>query len=90
LLALKLSGASRDRLEQAGRNSRNGSSGQAVRLSRVKIAMPQGASVVISRKDLSMAEVVELLTETLKEAKRAAEQFDVKTWQAMMRDKARG
>jgi len=89
LLGLKLSGASRDTVEQAGRKTRNGGK-EAVRLSRVKIAMPQGASVVISRKDLGMCEVVELLTETLKEAKRAAEQFDVKTLQAMMRDKARG
>ncbi len=52
--------------------------------------MPQGASVVISGNDLSMSDVVELLAETLKEARKAAEQYDVKTWQAMMRDKARG
>ncbi len=89
LFALKLSGASRDTVEQAGRKSRNGPT-RAVRMSRVKIAMPAGATVVVSGNDLSMAEVVELLSETLKEAKRAAEQFDVKTWQAMMRDKARG
>jgi hypothetical protein len=33
--------------------------------------------------------VVELLTETLKEARKAAEQYDVKTFQSMMRDKAK-
>ena len=89
LLRLKLSGASRDAIEQAGRQSRNNKPA-TVKLSRVKIAMPQGASVVISGKELSMPELVELLSETLKEARKATEQFDVKTFQSMMRDKARG
>jgi ParB family chromosome partitioning protein len=88
LLALKLRGASRDAIEQAGRRNRT-KAAPAVRLSRVKIAMPQGASVVISGNDLSMADVVELLTETLKEARKAAEQYDVKTFQSMMKDKAK-
>jgi ParB/RepB/Spo0J family partition protein len=87
LLALKLSGASRDVIEQAGRKSRNGNT-PAVKLSRVKIAMRQ-ATVVISGKELSMSEVVDLLAETLKEARKAANEFDVKTWQSMMRDKAK-
>lgn len=89
LLRLKLSGASRDAIEQAGRKSRN-SKATAIKLSRVKIAMPQGASVVVSGNELGMSEVVELLSETLKEARKAAEQFDVKTFQSMMRDKAKG
>lgn len=87
MLAQALSGASRDAIEQAGRQSRKKPA--TVKLSRVKIAMPQGASVVISGKELSMSELVELLGETLKEARKAAEQFDVKTFQSMMRDKAR-
>lgn len=87
LLALKLSGASRDAIEQAGRKKRNGNK-PTVKLSRVKIAI-RGATVVVSGKDLSMADVVELLTETLKEARKAAEQYDVKTFQSMMRDKAK-
>jgi ParB family chromosome partitioning protein len=88
LLVLKLSGASRDAIEQAGRKKRS-SDKPTVRMSRVKIVMPQGATVIISGNDLSMAEVVELLTETLKEARKAADQYDVKTWQAMMKDKAK-
>lgn len=88
LLRLKLSGASRDAIEQAGRKSRNGRAA-TVRLSRVKVALPDGASLVVSGKDLSMSDVVELLSETLKEARKAAEQFDVKTFQSMMRDKAK-
>jgi hypothetical protein len=52
--------------------------------------MPRGANVVISGSDLGMSDVVELLSETLKEARKAAEQFDVRTFQSMMRDKAKG
>lgn len=88
MLAAALNGATRDQLEQAVRKSRNGAAA-TVKLSRVKIAMPQGASVVVSGADLSMSELVELLAETLKEARKAAEQYDVKTFQSMMRDKAR-
>lgn len=88
LLRLKLSGASRDAIEQAGRKAR-ATSAPTVRMSKVKIAMPQGASVVVSGPELSMSDLVELLNETLKQARRAAEQFDVKTWVRMMADKAR-
>jgi ParB family transcriptional regulator, chromosome partitioning protein len=87
LLALKLSGASRDAIVHAGRKSRNGNT-PAVKLSRVKIAMPH-ATVVLSGKELCMADVVDLLAETLKEARKAADQFDVKTWLSMMKDKAK-
>jgi ParB family transcriptional regulator, chromosome partitioning protein len=87
-LALALSGASRDAIEQAGRKARAAST-PTVRMSKVKIAMPQGASVVVSGPELGMSDLVELLSETLKEARRAAEQFDVKTWVRMMADKAR-
>ena len=89
LLAARLSGrvSSRDQLAQAARKHRNGSK-PTVKLSRVKIAMPQ-ATVVITGQELSMAEVVDLLGDTLKEARKAADQFDVKTWQSMMKDKAK-
>ena len=87
LLSLKLSGASRDELARVSRQKRNAPA-PAVRLSRVKIAMPAGSSVVVSGSELSMPEVVELLADTLKEARKAAEQYDVKTFQSMMRDKA--
>jgi ParB family chromosome partitioning protein len=88
LLRLKLSGASRDAIEHAGRRARAAGT-PTVRMSKVKIAMPQGASVVVSGPELSMSDLVELLNETLKQARRAAEQFDVKTWVRMMADKAR-
>ncbi len=88
MLAQALSGASRDAIEQAGRKARAAST-PTVRMSKVKIAMPQGASVVVSGPELNMTDLVELLNETLKQARRAAEQFDVKTWVRMMADKAR-
>jgi ParB family transcriptional regulator, chromosome partitioning protein len=88
LLAMKLAGASRDQIEQAGRNTRKGGK-EAVRMSRVKIAMPQGSMVVVSGADLGMSELVELLTQTLSAARKAAEQYDVKTFQSMMRDRAK-
>jgi len=87
LLTLKLSGASRDAIVHAGRKSRNGTA-SAVKVSRVKIAMPD-ATLVITGKELSMAEVVELLSETLKEARKAADRYDVKTWVSMMKDKSK-
>jgi hypothetical protein len=88
LLQLKLSGASRDAIEQAGRKSRNGKA-ETAKLTRVKIAMPQGATIVITGEALGMAGVVELLSETLKEARKAADHYDVKTWVRMMADKAK-
>jgi ParB family transcriptional regulator, chromosome partitioning protein len=88
LLERKLSGASRDSIEQEGRKSRN-SGKESVRLSRVKIAMPEGATVVVTGRSLGMSELVDLLLETIKEARKAAEQYDVKTFQSMMRDKAK-
>jgi ParB/RepB/Spo0J family partition protein len=88
LLRMKLAGASRAAIKVARSKSRNGNT-SAARLSRVKIAMPRSMSVVISGNELSMSDVVELLTETLKEARKAAEQYDVRTFQSMMRDKAK-
>jgi ParB/RepB/Spo0J family partition protein len=88
LLALKLSGASRDQIEQAGRKRRN-ARGESVRMSRVKISMPRGMSVVVSGNDLGMSELVELLSQTLAAARKAAEQYDVKTFQSMMKDRAK-
>jgi ParB family chromosome partitioning protein len=68
---------------------RNKAQAAAVKTSRVKVAMPHGASVVLCGNDLGMAEVVDLLSETLKEARKAADQYDVKTWVSMMRDKCK-
>jgi ParB family transcriptional regulator, chromosome partitioning protein len=87
LLDLKLTGASRSVI-RATRKSKS-EEAESIRMSRVKIAMPHGATMVINGIDLSMSDVVELLTETLKEARKAAEQYDVKTFQSMMKDKSK-
>jgi ParB family transcriptional regulator, chromosome partitioning protein len=86
-LADVLAGASRDEVERKGRMSSAKNPG--VKLSRIKIAMPQGASVVVSGNELSMAELITLLTDTLKAARQAAQQYDIKTFVSMMRDKSK-
>jgi ParB-like chromosome segregation protein Spo0J len=91
LLALKLSGATRDDLERAGKAKRNGN-GQAntVRVEKVPVALPGGRKVIISGEGLGMNDVVDALGEALKEARKSADTFDVKTWVKMMADKAKG
>ncbi|AMV24088.1 putative chromosome-partitioning protein ParB [Gemmata sp. SH-PL17] len=65
-------------------------SAPAVRLARVKLALPSGSAVSISGAELTMENVVQILAETLKEARRATEaRFDVKTWQRMMADRSK-
>ncbi|QJW93234.1 ParB/RepB/Spo0J family partition protein [Frigoriglobus tundricola] len=88
LLRLKLAGASRTAIKVARRRIRTAEAA-VIKLSRVKIAMPYGATVVVSGTELSMAGVVDLLAETLKEARKAAEQYDVKTFQSMMADRSK-
>src|SRR6516165_3457109 len=89
LLALKLSGASRDQLEQAGRKSRNG--GQAtVRVQRVKCVLPNGVSVVVAGEGVSLDESIEALGEVIKEMKRARDLgYTAKTFAAAKKDKSK-
>lgn len=86
LLALSLSGMSRDNLE---RHSRKQRAKPSVKVSKVKIALPNKVSVVLNGNNLGMVEVVDVLGDALKEARKASEQYDVKTFQSMMRDKAK-
>jgi len=89
LLALKLDGVSRDVIEQQGRKERNGGT-QAVRLSRCKLVLSSGVNVTVSGEELSLDELIEALGEAQKEARKARDQsLDVKTFQAVMRDKAK-
>jgi ParB family chromosome partitioning protein len=88
-LAARAKDLSRSELAaQVKQNRRSGQQNPAVKLARVKVAMPE-ATLVITGAELSMAGVVELLGETLKEARKAADQYDVKTWVRMMADKAK-
>jgi len=89
LLALKLSGASRDAIVQASRKSRNHDA-PAVRMSRVKCILPSGINVVVSGDGVSLDESIEALGEAVKEMKRARELgYTAKTFAAAMKDKAK-
>lgn len=89
LLAMKLDGASRDEIEHQGRKSRNGNA-PAVRLARCKISLSSGLNITVSGEELSLDELIDALGEAQKEAKKARDQaLDVKTFQAVMRDKAK-
>jgi hypothetical protein len=74
----------RDQVAKAGRKARIGNM-PCVRSSRVTILMPSG-TVTLSGENLAMSEIVELLGDTLKEVRKAAETIDdVKAFQSMMR-----
>jgi len=89
LLALKLSGASRDAIESAGRKSRNGHA-SVVRASRIKCLLTGGVSIVASGDALSLDDLIEALAEAGKEARKARDQgLDARTFQAILRDKAK-
>ena len=60
LLALKLSGASRDAIVDAARKRRKGPK-PAVRVSRVKCLLPSGVTVVVSGERVSLEESIEAL-----------------------------
>lgn len=89
LLAMKLSGATRDAIEHAGRSNR-ARNAPAVKLSRVKCPLASGVLIVASGEGLSLDDLIEALAEAQKEARRAREQgLDAKTFQAVMRDRAK-
>jgi len=88
LLALKLSGASRDAIEQVARKKQSAT--PAVKVNRVKCLLPSGVQVVISGDGVSLEESIEALGEAIKEMKRARELgYTAKTFAAAMNDKAK-
>jgi len=89
LLPAALNGATREIIEQEGRKRRNGSA-PAVRSSRITIPLQSGAKVVLSGQKLSLAEVIEVLSECLDSAKKGMrEKLDARTWQSVMRDRSK-
>lgn len=89
LLAMKLGGASRDQIEQAGRKTRSAKA-PAIRVSRIKCPLPSGAVVQVSGEGISLDDMIQAMVELLKEAKRASEQgLDAKTFERVCRDKAK-
>jgi ParB/RepB/Spo0J family partition protein len=91
LLAAKLGGASRDELESRGRKLRNGHK-EAVRVSRLKCQLPKGCVTLAAEGvGLTLDDVIEILSDLLKEAKKANDQgLDSKTFSAVLHDKAKG
>ncbi len=89
LLAMKLSGASRDDLEKAGRRKRSADV-SAVKVNRVKCLLASGVQIVVSGTGVSLDEAIEALSEAIKEMKRARDLgYTSKTFAAAMKDKAR-
>ena len=93
LLALKLSGASRDAIEAAGREMRprpKVESKKAVKAASVKCLLPSGYIVIVKGGDgCSLEEAAEALAEAIREMKRARELgYTAKTFAAAMADKA--
>ena len=90
LLAMKLSGASRDDLTQAGRKHRNGTK-PLIKLTRVKCILPSsGVSIIASGAELSLDAFIDSLAEAQKEAKRSRDSGgDIKSFQSLMNAKSK-
>ena len=89
LLALKLSGTSRDGLAQRVRSQKNKATPQ-VRVKRLVCPLPSGVSITLTGDELSLDESIEALGEAIREMKRARELgYTAKTFAAAMKDKAK-
>lgn len=89
LLAMKLAGASRDAIEQAGRKSRNTKT-DSIRVTRCKCLLPSGACVTVSGASMSLSDMIEAMQDLLKKAKRASEQgWDCKTFERACKHEAK-
>ena len=91
LLALKLSGASRDQLEQAGRKARvTSSTAGTVKLARIRCPLPTGTTVVVSGPEMALEDLISALSTTLELARRAnKDSLDVRTAEKVWKDKAK-
>jgi ParB family chromosome partitioning protein len=89
LLALKLSGASRDAIEQAARKKRNGNT-PAVKVGRLKVPLAGGATVQVSGPGMTLDDAIEATQDALKALKKARDDgLNSKTAQAVFRDKSK-
>jgi len=89
LLALKLSGASRDTIEEAGRKKRKGTAGK-VKVTRLRCALPTGIAVQFTGEGISLEDAINAMKDLTAELKRAIEQgLDSKTVVRVLADKAK-
>jgi ParB/RepB/Spo0J family partition protein len=90
LLALKLSGATRDQIEAAGRKARTAAAAPSVKVNKVKCVLPSGLQIIVSGDGVSLESSIDALTEAIREMKRAKDLgYTAKTFAAAMKDKAR-
>ena len=89
MLALKLSGTSRDGLAERVRRQKSQSTPQ-VRVKRIVCPLPSGVTITLAGDELSLDESIDALGEAAKEMKRARELgYTAKTFSAAMKDKAK-
>ena len=88
LLALKLSGASRDTIEQAGRKKRNGTTA-AIKVARLRCVLP-GVAVQFTGEGITLELAIDAMKDLTSELKRAIDQgLDAKTVVRVLADKAK-
>lgn len=89
LLALKLSGATRDQIEEAGRKVR-APKVDAVKLSRVTCPLAGGVKVTVAGAEMTLEDLIEALQSALEAARKAnRDGLDVRTMERVLRDKAK-
>jgi ParB family chromosome partitioning protein len=72
------------------KNRRDTQQTALIRVNSVRCALPSSIAVTVKGKELGLDEVIDALGEAQKEARKARDQnLDVKTWSAVMRDRAR-
>lgn len=88
-LASQAAALSREELAKQVRKSKVTTT-QQVRMKRIVCPLPTGVSISASGAELSLDDLIDALSETQKEARKAREQgLDAKTFSAVMKDKAR-
>jgi ParB family chromosome partitioning protein len=88
LLAKKLAGMGRDDLEEEGRRVRARSK-PAVKVSRTKLVLSSGISIVVSGAAICLETVIDALSDAAKQARRAREENqDIKAFALILKNKA--
>jgi hypothetical protein len=89
LLAKKLAGMGRDALEEEGRRVRARST-PAVKVSRAKLILSSGISIVVSGAAICLETVIEALSDAAKQARKAREDDqDIKAFALILKNKAK-
>jgi ParB family chromosome partitioning protein len=88
-LATQATALTREELAKRVRKPKASSTPQ-VRLKRIVCPLPSGVSITVSGADLSLDDLIESLSDALKEARRSRElNLDVRTFSSVLKDKAK-